>query len=91
VLGMMGYTNIEGAVLLSKAPGWFKLILKLAAIFLRPALALRSRRSRRLTMGNALIGRLRKSLMDLNVPIWLNCPAGELLVEGAVVGVLARA
>jgi len=42
-------------------------------------------------MGNALIGRLRKSLMDLNVPIWLNCPASELLMEGGgVSGVLAR-
>ena len=42
-------------------------------------------------MGNALIGRLRKSLMDLDVPIWLNCPASELLMEGGgVSGVLAR-
>jgi 3-oxosteroid 1-dehydrogenase len=42
-------------------------------------------------MGNALIGRLRKSLMDLNVPIWLSCPAKELLVEGgAVVGIRAQ-
>jgi 3-oxosteroid 1-dehydrogenase len=92
VLGMMGYTNIEGAVLLSKAPGWFKLIVKLAVQYFSDLpWRLRSRRSRRLTMGNALIGRLRRSLMDLNVPIWLNCPAGELLVEGGgVAGVLAR-
>jgi hypothetical protein len=92
VLGMMGYTNIEGAVLLSKAPGWFKLIVKLAVEYFSDLpWRFRSRRSRRLTMGNALIGRLRRSLMDLNVPIWLNCPAGELLMEGGgVAGVLAR-
>jgi len=92
VLGMMGYTNIEGAILLSKAPGWFGLIVKLAARYFSDLpWRFRSRRSRRLTMGNALIGRLRKSLMDLNVPIWLNCPAGELLMEGGgVSGVLAR-
>jgi 3-oxosteroid 1-dehydrogenase len=92
VLGMMGYTNIEGAVLLSKSPGWFKLIVRLAAQYFSDLpWRFRSRRSRRLTMGNALIGRLRKSLMDLNVPIWLNCPAGELIVEnGGVAGVLAR-
>jgi 3-oxosteroid 1-dehydrogenase len=92
VLGMMGYTNIEGAVLLSKAPGWFKLIVKLAVQYFSDLpWRLRSRRSRRLTMGNALIGRLRRSLMDLNVPIWLNCPAGELLMAGGgVAGVLAR-
>lgn len=88
VLGLMGYTNNEGAVLLSKAPGWFGLMTRLALeYFLDLPWRLRSRRSRRLTMGNALIGRLRKSLLDLGVPIWLNCPAMELLREGdAVVG-----
>jgi 3-oxosteroid 1-dehydrogenase len=92
VLGLMGYSNIEGAVLLSKAPGWFKLLLKLSwQYFSDIPWRFRSRRSRRLTMGNALIGRLRKSLLDLNVPIRLNCPAGDLLVEdGKVVGVRAR-
>jgi 3-oxosteroid 1-dehydrogenase len=92
VLGLMGYSNIEGAVLLSKAPGWFKLILKLSWQYFSDVFwRLRSCRSRRLTMGNALIGRLRKSLMDLNVPIWLSCPAKELLVEGgAVVGIRAQ-
>ena len=92
VLGLMGYSNIEGAVLLSKSPGWFKLLVRLAwQYFSDIPWRFRSRRSRRLTMGNALIGRLRKSLMDLNVPIWLNCPAGELLTEnGAVTGIKAK-
>lgn len=89
VLGMMGYTNTEGAVLLSKSPGWFKLLLKLAAAyFLDLPWRLRSRRSRRLTMGNALIGRLRRSLLDCQVPIWLSTPARQLLTDGpgAVIG-----
>src|SRR3546814_17989118 len=30
VLGMIGYSNSEGAILLSKSPGWFKLLLTLA-------------------------------------------------------------
>ena len=90
VLGMMGYTNMEGAVLLSKSPGWFKLLLKLAfAYFLDLPWRLTSLRSRRLTMGNALIGRLRRSLIDRDVPIWLSSPARELLTDaqGAVIGV----
>lgn len=90
VLGMMGYTNMEGAVLLSKSPGWFKLLLKLAlAYFLDLPWRLTSLRSRRLTMGNALIGRLRRSLLDRQVPIWLSSPARELLTDasGAVIGV----
>jgi 3-oxosteroid 1-dehydrogenase len=92
VLGLMGYSNIEGAVLLSKSPGWFKLLVRLAwQYFSDIPWRFRSRRSRRLTMGNALIGRLRKSLLDLNVPIWLECPAGDLLMDGdKVVGVRAK-
>lgn len=86
VLGLMGYTNTEGAVLLSKAPGWFKLLLRLSFnYFLDLPWRLRSRRSRRLVMGNALIGRLRKSLLERRVPLWLNCPAMELLRDGEVV------
>ncbi len=90
VMGMMGYTNIEGAILLSKSPGWFKLVLKLAFdYFMDIPGRLKSRKSRRLTMGNALIGRLRRSLLDKDVPIWLNSPAKKLLVEdGRVCGAL---
>ena len=89
VMGMMGYSNTEGAVLLSKAPGWFKLVVKLAVeYFSDVAWRFRSKRSRRLVMGNALIGRLRRTLLDLNVPIWLATPATEILRnEGRVTGV----
>ncbi len=93
VLGLMGYSNTEGAILLSKAPGWFKVLLKLAfAYFLDLPWRFKSKRSRRLTMGNALIGRLRKSLLDHNVPLWLNCPATELIVDGsgAIAGVKVK-
>lgn len=83
VMGLMGYTNTEGAVLLSKSPGWFKLLLKLAFdYFVDIPWRFYSRRSRRLTMGNALIARLRRSLLDAGVPIWLNAPALELLADG---------
>lgn len=90
VLGLMGYTNIEGAILLSKSPGWFKLMLKLAFDYFADIPGrLKSRKSRRLTMGNALIGALRHSLMDLDVSLWRNCAARELVVEGGrVVGVV---
>jgi 3-oxosteroid 1-dehydrogenase len=89
VMGMMGYSNTEGAVLLSKAPGWFKLVVKLAVeYFSDAAWRLRSKRSRRLVMGNALIGRLRRTLLDLKVPIWLSTPATEILRnDGRVTGV----
>lgn len=89
VLGLMGYTNLEGAVLLSKAPGWFGLVVRLTLQYLSDIRwRLRSLRSRRLVMGNALVGRLRKSLQAFDVPIWLQSPAQELIVDNdRVVGV----
>lgn len=89
VMGLMGYTNQEGAVLLSKAPGWWKVALKLALEYLLDIPGrLRGRRSRRLVMGNALMGRLRHSLDERGVPLWLSSPVTALLREGGrVVGV----
>lgn len=90
VLGLIGYTNTEGAVLLSKSPGWFGLLLKLLRDYLLDLpWRLRSLRSRRLTMGNALIGRLRRSLADAAVPLWCNSPMRELLTDrGRVTGAI---
>jgi 3-oxosteroid 1-dehydrogenase len=44
-----------------------------------------------LTLGAALIGRLRLSLMDRGVPLWLSAPLKELFTEGdRVVGALVE-
>jgi 3-oxosteroid 1-dehydrogenase len=44
-----------------------------------------------LTNGNALIARLRMSLKDRNVPLWLSAPMRELIVEGGrVVGAVVE-
>ncbi len=44
-----------------------------------------------LTNGNALVGRLRMSLKDRNVPIWLSAPVTELVTEdGKVTGVVVE-
>ncbi|TXS96144.1 FAD-binding protein [Parahaliea maris] len=86
VMGLMGYTNQEGAVLLSKAPGWLKVVLKLALEYAADLPGrLKGRRSRRLVMGNALVGRLRHSLDDRHVPLWLSSPVRELVSEDGVV------
>ena len=45
----------------------------------------------RLTLGNALAGRLRLSLADRDVPVWLGTGTGKLIVEdGRVVGLEAK-
>jgi 3-oxosteroid 1-dehydrogenase len=44
-----------------------------------------------LTMGQSLMGRLRLSLIDRGVPLWLQCPVDSLVTDGPrVVGVVAR-
>ncbi|MFB0976759.1 MAG: FAD-binding protein, partial [Myxococcota bacterium] len=51
----------------------------------------KSKRDRSLTLGNALVGQLRLSLLDRNVPIWLECPFEEFILEdGKVVGAIAN-
>ena len=48
-MGLMGYTNSEGAILLSKAPGWRKVIAGLVWRYASDVPGrLRSMRSRRL-------------------------------------------
>lgn len=52
---------------------------------------LRHGRGMHLVMGNALAARLGKSVRDRAIPLWLDCPAEELLVEnGRVAGVYVR-
>lgn len=52
---------------------------------------LRHGRGMTLTNGNALAGRLAKSALDLNIPLWLSSPVRELIVEnGAVKGAVVE-
>jgi 3-oxosteroid 1-dehydrogenase len=56
---------------------------------------LRARRKRLgntdLSLGGALVGRLRLSLMDRRVPLWLDTPLEDLIAdEGRIVGALVR-
>jgi 3-oxosteroid 1-dehydrogenase len=92
VMGRMSMTATEAHHLLARHPGWRGLT---ARIMLRYWLdvggRLRSRRDRCLSLGNALVGMLRRSLMDRNVPLWLGTGARELVTEnGRVVGAVVE-
>ena len=92
VMGMFGLTAREAHTLLANT--WASKLLLVKRV-LAWALNLRARRrwgrDPRLTAGNALIARLRRSLLDRDVPLWLSCPAKELIVEdGRVVGAVAE-
>lgn len=92
VMGRMSMTATEAHHMLARHPGWMKLT---AGIMTRYWLdvggRLRSKRDRCLSLGNALIGMLRRSLMDRDVPIWMETGARELVTEsGRVTGVVAE-
>lgn len=88
VLGRMCLTMKEGRKMLTQAKGW---IPALMTIMLRywtdiPA-RLKGKRDRRTTMGAALVARLRTSLLDRNIPLWLDSPMKELIEEnGEITG-----
>jgi len=92
IMNRIFMTIFEARTLLTRAPGWIGLTLKLMLRYwLDLPWRFRSRRDRSLAMGNALVGMLRRSLMDRGVPIWLETGARELLVEdGRVVGLVAE-
>jgi len=85
-------TVLEARILVCRSPGWKNLTARLmGGYWLDIGGRLKSRRDRRLALGNALIGMLRLSLMDRGVPLWMNTAARELLVEdGRVMGVVAE-
>ncbi|CAH2800167.1 MAG: 3-oxosteroid 1-dehydrogenase (EC [uncultured Paraburkholderia sp.] len=87
--GRVAVMSKEAHTLLSKAPGYIGLALKqFGRYWFDLRSRSRSRRDRRLTLGNALVGGLRRALPDRNVPLWLNAPMRELLEdEGRVSGV----
>ncbi len=82
--------NLEQAFVLSgRLPGWRRLA---AGMILRYWLdvpwRLKSRRDRRATMGNALIGALRRELKRRGVPVILNSPLRRIIdANGRVTGV----
>lgn len=92
VLGRMGLTAVEAHLLVQ-----FSLLsyLLMLWIFIKYWLDIPARRrgraDNRLTLGTALVARLRASLLDRDVPLWLDTPARELIVQdGRVVGVIAE-
>jgi 3-oxosteroid 1-dehydrogenase len=52
---------------------------------------LKKQRDNRVCLGPALVARLRHSLQDRNIPLWLNAPIVELLTaDGKVIGALVE-
>ncbi|WP_340521001.1 FAD-binding protein, partial [Cupriavidus necator] len=81
----------EAHALLCRAPGWLGLAVRqFARYWLDLGWRRKTRRDRRLTLGNSLVGGLRRAMMDRAIPLWLDTALQDLIVEdGTVRGVRA--
>ncbi|WP_194791896.1 FAD-binding protein [Pseudomonas sp. UFMG81] len=87
MMGRMAMTMKEARVLLCRGKGWLGLTARVLWRYWRDREGRRlSQRDRRLTLGNALVGALRCSLLDRGVPLWLNCALEQLLIVDGRIG-----
>ncbi|MGJ7550484.1 FAD-binding protein [Pseudomonas alloputida] len=89
LMGRIAWTARDAHKAMARGFGWRLLILRL---MLRYKLDFKWRRKsrfdRRAALGSSLVCSLRRSLMDRNVPLWLNSDFRELIAEqGRVSGV----
>lgn len=89
LMGRVSMGQAEAAVLFGRAPGWISLTAKLLLRYWMDLPARRrGRRDRRLALGQALMGALRASMIDRNMPLWLNTRFSSLVMQdGRVTGV----
>lgn len=86
VAGKLTMTMKEGRAFLTQAKGWmFTAMMMALRYYLDIPGRLKGKRSRRLTMGNALVGQLRWSMLDRGIDLWLKSPLESLIEEGGVV------
>jgi len=89
LMGRIAWTARQAHKAISHEFGWRLMII---GLMLRYKLDFKwrrkSKRDRRAALGSSLVASLRRSLMDRNVPLWLNTDFRELLTEqGRVCGV----
>ncbi len=86
VAGKLTMTMKEGRAFLTQAKGWmFTAVMMALRYYLDIPGRLKGKRSRRLTMGNALVGQLRWSMLDRGIDLWLQSPLESLIEENGVV------
>lgn len=92
IAGRVGMTAGEAHTILAKERGWMMLIARrFARYWLDVRWRRRTRRDRRLTLGNALVGALRASMLDRKIPLWLSTPLESVIADARhVTGVVAN-
>ena len=92
IMGRMAMNQVEAHVLFTKGKSWIGLILKMMlGYWFDLAWRFKTKRDRRMTLGQSLVGQLRYALLKKNVPLWLKSGMENLLEnDGRVVGVVVQ-
>ncbi len=91
IAGRIAMTAAEAHTMLTKERGWTLLLAgKMAAYWLDLRWRMKTARDRRLTLGAALVGALRKAMMDRGVALWLETALDSLVSDSrGVTGLVA--
>ena len=87
--GVIGFTQVEAGLLIGQQPGWWKTAVKLFADYLLDIpWRFKDRFHRRLATGCAGVARLRASMLDRDIPLWLNTSMTRVVdQDGKVLGI----
>jgi 3-oxosteroid 1-dehydrogenase len=90
VMGKVAMSQVEAHTLFGRGPGWVGLTMKLMwNYFTDRAWRRKTWRDRRLTLGQALVGSLRRAMLKNDVPILFETGLESLITEqGRVTGVI---
>jgi 3-oxosteroid 1-dehydrogenase len=81
--GRIAMTQVEAHTILAKERGWLALVARLALRYVADvSWRRRTRRDRRLTLGNALVASLRAALAERGIPLWLEAGMRALESDG---------
>lgn len=93
LFGFIHFTQVEAQLLTARIKGWFGLTLKMIFSWLFDIRwMMKTRIARRLCTGSAGVARLRLSMKDRDLPLWLNSPMEELITDsdGKVIGAVVN-
>lgn len=94
LFGKISWTAADAAPMIARMPGWIRAMTRtLWRYYSDIGQRLRSSRARFLTGGNALVGRLKLSLDERKIPLWLNTSLVELVKDeatGRVTGIVVE-
>ena len=86
IFGGFTITINEAKKIVTRAPGWKWIMAKLMISYrLDIPMRLKSKRHRRLCLGNALVGRCLTSVFKRKIPIWRSSPMTSLVTEKGIV------